>query len=377
MGNKTHSIRIRQSEPSPTVLYNLIATTRTNGKKMAPFVLRYTFGDGHDVHTYSRQREKRFQGKIATHTLENFMNGTGLALKGDEPSPCTEVEVWDIRPNKPAPNGSNSGSSNGNGGGNTGHADTGTAPSGSNGPRGTSGWSSTTARTSTRGSVEVGEGRFGRPLPPSAPGSANQKGGRTPVRNNDCPEGEMLVPVNMVVENVISKLTGKTKCVYDRLEEENGNLFKKTIGAFIDDPQYHLTFKVGNCVDTDDACTDTTTLGSNGNITITIENVGGTGLDTAALILHEGIHAEIHRYVSRYEAGVDPNNRARLFELYAYYKGWARTKYDGNYNWKGLAQHNYMVENYVEQIASAVRQLDRNRYPLEKYVFRMGWFKKI
>jgi len=88
--------------------------------------------------------------------------------------------------------------------------------------------------------------------------------------------------------------------------------------------------------------------------------------------LHEGIHAELHRYVSRFEAGVDPNNRPRLFQLYAYYKGWAKTKSDGGYNWKELAQHNYMVENYVKQIAGAIRNLDGNRYPLDNYI-SYGW----
>ena len=53
-------------------------------------------------------------------------------------------------------------------------------------------------------------------------------------------------------------------------------------------------------------------------------------------------------------------------------EGWADYKYDGNYNWKSLAQHNYMIENYVTQIANAVRELDNNKYPLSHYM-AYGW----
>ena len=97
-----------------------------------------------------------------------------------------------------------------------------------------------------------------------------------------------------------------------------------------------------------------------------------SGLKIAALILHEGIHAEIHGFVSRYEAGVEPNNRPRLFKLYAHYKGWAEKYQDEDYNWKQDAHHNYMVENYVTQIASAIRQIDNNKYPLSYYM-AYGW----
>ena len=163
-----------------------------------------------------------------------------------------------------------------------------------------------------------------------------------------------------------SFLTTKAYCVYSELKRTNGNLFRQTIGSFIDDPEYKLYFRVGNCTTTDTACTDGHTNIDHGIITIKIEDTNMGSLDAAANLLHEGIHAEIYRFVVKAHNGeVDPNDRARLFDLY---KG-----YSGNPNFASSnAQHVYMAENYVEPIARAVRQLDDNRYPLEYYL-SYGW----
>ena len=82
-------------------------------------------------------------------------------------------------------------------------------------------------------------------------------------------------------------------------------------------------------------------------------------MQLAQYILHEAIHAELHRYVSRYESGIDPNNRARLFQLYKHY-------HDLNYD-TGDTQHVYMTEKYIIPIATALRQLDGNKYPVDYY----------
>ncbi len=37
-----------------------------------------------------------------------------------------------------------------------------------------------------------------------------------------------------------------------------------------------------------------------------------------------------------------------------------------------MAQHIYMMENYVEPIAKAVREMDNNKYPLNHYL-GFGW----
>lgn len=80
-------------------------------------------------------------------------------------------------------------------------------------------------------------------------------------------------------------------------------------------------------------------------------------------IIHESIHAEIHRYVVRHNSGVDTNDRNRLLQLYGFYTG-----NDAITN----AQHQYMAENYVTPIAKAVRQIDNNNFDLNHYM-GFGW----
>jgi hypothetical protein len=167
-----------------------------------------------------------------------------------------------------------------------------------------------------------------------------------------------IIDDELVLEdNIINNLTGKAKCVYDKLDSSNGNnLFKETIGAFIDDPEYNVTLEIGNCVTTDDACTNPSDVN---DIVITLEDVNQSSLEIAALILHEGIHAELYRYVSRFTSGEDPNNRARLFQLYKFYKEQEMGM--------GNIQHVYMTEKYINPIANTLRSLDGNKYPLDYY----------
>lgn len=167
---------------------------------------------------------------------------------------------------------------------------------------------------------------------------------------------------------VQDSLKKTAKCVYDKLKESNGNLLKKTIGKFIKDPKYHLLIKHGNCnAASATACTDGSKIGTTGEVTIIIEGNGyGNSLELAGDILHEGIHAEIFRYVNRFKEGEDPNNRKRLFDLYRHY-----SEMDSDYP-EIDAQHQYMVENYVTPIAQSIRTLDGNKRPLEDYM-GFGW----
>ncbi|RAJ22989.1 hypothetical protein LX77_02148 [Gelidibacter algens] len=158
---------------------------------------------------------------------------------------------------------------------------------------------------------------------------------------------------------VVNELTGKALCVYEKLKNSNSNLFKETIGKFIDDPKYDLILKNGNCSSGASACTNSQSIGSTGEVIITIDQLSGSILEDAALILHEGIHAEIARYVHRFQVGEDPNNRARLFQLYKFYK-------EAEVPEKHL-DHPYMTLNYINPIASALRTLDGNRYPIDYY----------
>ena len=112
-------------------------------------------------------------------------------------------------------------------------------------------------------------------------------------------------------------------------------------------------------------CTDDKSI-SDGVITIILDNKNLSSLDAAASILHEGIHAELFRFVDQAHNGeVNPNDRKRLFDLYKNFKN--------DVNWQdNNAQHTYMAENFVKPIARAIRELDNKRYNLNYYM-GFGW----
>ena len=149
-------------------------------------------------------------------------------------------------------------------------------------------------------------------------------------------------------------------CVYEKLAADNNPLFRETVGAFIDDPKFNLTFRVGNCVSTDDQCTDDS---DPYNIVITFEDIPNSPVQIAQAILHESIHAELARYVELHQSGVDVNDRPYLFTLYEYYK----ETLDG-----GDIDHIYMAYNYISPIASALREFDNFSYS-EVYYNGFAW----
>jgi len=150
----------------------------------------------------------------------------------------------------------------------------------------------------------------------------------------------------------------KLKCVYDKLKASNSNLFKATIGNFVNNPKLKMTIKKGNCINTNDACCDDSNITTTGVVNLIIEDTSGSVLDIAATILHEAIHAEISRYVLLQAPNEDVNDRPRILELYKYYK---------NYLNEGNIEHVYMTEQYINPIASALRKLDDFSYPIDYY----------
>ncbi|RPD91183.1 hypothetical protein EGM88_15095, partial [Aureibaculum marinum] len=169
-------------------------------------------------------------------------------------------------------------------------------------------------------------------------------------------------------EHIINNLSDVANCVYNKLIQKNGNLFKTTIGVFIENPDYHLQLNSGGeCnEENDDGCANPIHL-ENGLVIINIRNEGRGTLDLAATLLHEGIHAEIYKYVDEYKKGLDPNDRPNLL---GYYFEWGAK--NGLDVATAHAQHQHMADNYVKPIAKAIRALDNNRYPLEDYM-GFGW----
>ena len=163
-------------------------------------------------------------------------------------------------------------------------------------------------------------------------------------------------------------LEGKEKCAYEALVNTNGDLFNETIGTFgVAGSSYNLTFIYGSCASSGgEACTDPSDL-ANYNLTIKIADVGLSVLEQAANLLHEGIHAEIYRYVNENGGNVDPNDR---INLYTHYKD--EKVQDGSVANTAIAQHQHMADRYVYPIARAIRELDGFRFPVESYL-PFGW----
>lgn len=147
---------------------------------------------------------------------------------------------------------------------------------------------------------------------------------------------------------------------------DNNTLFKDTVGAFIDNPNVNLVFTVGDCQMTNIACTQDQYVNETGIITVIIEDINANPIEIAQMIIHEAIHAEIAKYVSEFQSGVEINNRTYLFQLYAFYKGWAEVV-DPDFNWDNAADHQYIITNYVNRIAITLKQFDNNRHALDYY----------
>ena len=186
--------------------------------------------------------------------------------------------------------------------------------------------------------------------------------------DKECGQGEIYDEISgeCVEYQIFNKLTGKDKCIYTELKKLN--LFKQTIGKF-SNGKYNLTVKYGtkcNGGAGEEACTDASDL-HNGNLTIKILGSGNQSLDFAATLLHEGIHAEIHKYVDEHKKGIDPNNRKSVFHYYNYYSAKNNDRFETS-----IAQHQHMQDVFVIPIAKAIRKLDNYRLPLENY-YGFGW----
>ena len=168
-------------------------------------------------------------------------------------------------------------------------------------------------------------------------------------------------------DQLINELTGKAKCIYEKLKSLA--LFQSTIAIFENDENYNLTFTSGGeCNnDAEDGCTDALNI-SNGEIEIRILNEQLGTLDLAATILHEGIHAELFKYVDEYKKGIDPNDRENLLSYYFEYK----VDSGGNKFATQNAQHQHMADAYITPLAKALRELDNNNYPVNDY-YSLAW----
>lgn len=226
---------------------------------------------------------------------------------------------------------------------------------------------STRGSFSSTGGYSNSEGGTGGGSNGSAGGSNGNTAPRLTAREIKELAGAIVVdPPSHYEDDKIddSKLTGKDKCAYELLKTTNGNLFKETIGLFgVPGSKYDLKFTYDSCNNDGEMCTNAKDLANN-NITIKINNTSGLSiLEIATNFLHEGIHAEIYRYVHENGGNVDPNDRINLYNSYIA----AKVK-SGSLANTDEAQHQHMADRYVYPIARAIREIDNKRFSVEHYL---------
>jgi hypothetical protein len=371
-GNEAYAVFLRVKNTPNTIFYNLVVPKKSENNFVSnPFIVKYELAQG-TVDDYKANIQYAFKGSVTVFTLDNFKTDNfktdNLKAKSTTSSYCIEKEVKGI-------SGSNNSSSSGGGG-------RGIDNNNSN-SRNNSGFTSYyTIRTiSSSGgggssSIEWGVGAF------TYPKVGKNEFNKSSNSNTVCPDDDVVTPIltdddcpnGRIVngecveeedDKIFNELTGKDKCIFNELKKLG--LFKSTIKKFENSSNYNLTIKNGNCNNTNTACTDGNDI-KNGNITVTMEIVSGTlPLEYAATLLHEGIHAELFKYVDEHQNGIDPNNRENL--LYHYFE---QKKIQKPNLVNSVAQHQHMADKYVRPIAEAIRQLDNNQYSLDYYM-GYGW----
>ena len=165
-----------------------------------------------------------------------------------------------------------------------------------------------------------------------------------------------------------SFINTKANCVLEILLEQNG-YFKTVMNAFTNNnSKYRIKFTTGSVQTGADA--QTSPPDSNGIITITLrpESANGRALEIAGILLHEGVHAQLHRVLasgnnSQYNFSTSEYNF--LIELNEWWKGQSIMPAQ-------TAQHDFMSLRYVMPIANEVRKFDNYAQPLDNYLY-FGW----
>ena len=157
-------------------------------------------------------------------------------------------------------------------------------------------------------------------------------------------------------------------CVLDELISTGNNIFRTISEAFTNNnSEYKIRFTVEQSSQNAPAHTPLPDENNIINIEIDPDYVNGNAIDLAAIILHETIHAELHRiYLTNNQ---QPNPLPQdLFNWYI--DMWERYEGLTNSSQSAIAtaaEHYYMAAYYINNIAQGLRQFDENAQSLEHY----------
>ena len=184
IGNTTFSVRMYVPDTPYNVFHNMVLKRTPDGKMNEPFILRYEVEEDYwFTYISSERRDAPFRGNLDVYSISSINElGSKTNRDGTGDQPC-----YTYSPDNGS-NGSNGGSSGSGGTSNGNYGDTGTQ----------GGFSPVGIVWSERGGyVEVGEGSFGKPVPDD-----NQTKKSYSAKNGECPEDEMLVPINIQLERL-------------------------------------------------------------------------------------------------------------------------------------------------------------------------------
>ncbi len=354
IGNKTYSFLIKSQSKMPNQLFNLIVIERTDGRKIAPFVMEYIF-ENSDKYSYQISTNRKFNGKINIYSLNSFISIHGLLTSRDDSvQPCYE-------------NISTQESSDSTSGG-----DSSTSTSTSDG---TTGGTYTFAPLPVPSEEEVQETLKGVYVPEDGDYCScyfpTEKGEITVTEDTttdpDCPTEDVVVAVNAEEDTIINKLEGKILCAYEKLLKDDDN-YNWITENFVDETDnsstFNLIFEMSDelSLDTNGATLPPNISGIDNTFIIKInryrsENIN-TNLTNARTLIHESIHVRLREFVYRKYGKIDTNNFPGIFD---YYRRYAM-------NW----DHQQMAAHYRQTIVEGLKYFDNNNHT-EEYYNAIAW----
>lgn len=171
----------------------------------------------------------------------------------------------------------------------------------------------------------------------------------------------------------------KADCVLKALISSGNNIFKKTVEAFTGNrSKFKLKFIVKQL--TRGGVAAQTPFPTNNENVIEIQfddnYVTGLSIDLASIILHESIHAELHRIRLSNNNGpnaLSQSEYTNYMRLWSYFQAMYEEEFDDPFNILNAtataAQHYHMSNYYINPIAQGLREFDSNMYPIDNYKF--------
>ncbi|MER3375861.1 MAG: hypothetical protein RIM83_14580 [Allomuricauda sp.] len=378
--NESYSIIIHSDDPSPTKLYNLVVTKRTDGDPIPPFVVEYNF-EALDRSGFAEDDEKHFEGTLNIYALSEFAKITGLNAKDDDPVIC--FQDVGVRDNTSAENNASS-SSSGTSGGST------AGSSNSSGP------SAIVTRThisvnnnfqSTGVSVGIGTFYMSRPINTNEDYQDQKTHITGKEKPNDCPEGWVSVPINEIEEDRLEDNTDNpcVKKILQKLQQKDmqnltvpdighlsgtGHLSQGILDLFDSSGNYNLVFKVAEAGYSNGNPRNAHTKKTNGKRewTITLDDdyvKNATQLAVARTIIHESVHAFLG-----YNLDANPNSDlSTLMRDYYVGLGSQQTLSSGV---KVNLTHHQFIGQYVQGIAKSLSAWDNGQQP-QSYYEKLAW----